>query len=89
MIRFCRHYYQDNPFELSRIKSFEETYEPQSILKWYTAESFVYKMINKALRSQDIDQLHRFAFLISDLFHLLALILFPALALALPLVLGQ
>ena len=67
MIRFCRLYYQDNPRELLKITEFEKTYNPQSVLKWYTDECFVYKLINKALRSQDIDQLARFAFLISDL----------------------
>ncbi|CAF4019125.1 unnamed protein product [Rotaria sp. Silwood1] len=67
MIRFCRHYYRDNPFELEKIDDFEQNYRLENILRWYTQECFVYKMINKALRSEDLEQLLRFSFLIAAL----------------------
>lgn len=67
MIRFCRRYYRNNQDELERIAEFEQKYRPENVVFWYTKESFVYRMINKALRSQDIDQLERFSFLVVDL----------------------
>ena len=67
LIEYCRHYYRDNQWELDHIEDFEKNYCPQDIFRWYTKESFIYKMINKALRSQDIKQLERFSFLIKDL----------------------
>ncbi|CAF3959649.1 unnamed protein product [Rotaria sordida] len=36
-------------------------------IRWYTKASFVYKMINKAMRTEDINQLYTFRFYIADL----------------------
>ena len=67
MITVCRQYYRDSPRELTQINQFEKTYTKAECIRWYTRETFVYKMVNKALRTEDIQQLHTFRFYITDL----------------------
>ena len=67
MIDVCRQYYQGSDRELSQINEFERTYTKSDCIRWYTRETFVYKMVNKALRTEDIQQLHTFRFYINDL----------------------
>ncbi|CAF4243537.1 unnamed protein product [Rotaria sp. Silwood2] len=67
MVQFCRHYYHDNSSQLSLIDEFQRDYVPSDAIEWYTRESFVYKLVNKALRTEDIEQLYTFRFFISDL----------------------
>ncbi|CAF1207016.1 unnamed protein product [Adineta steineri] len=68
LINFCRSYYHENKKQLEVIDSFEQTY-PQTItaIQWYTKQSFVYKLVNKILRTEDIELLHTFRYFISDL----------------------
>ena len=67
MIDTCRHYYRGNNKTLKSIDEFERNYQPQNAIQWYTKDSFVYRLLNKALRTSDIDQLHRFRYFIGDL----------------------
>ncbi len=53
---------------ISIIEEFEKTYSPQTSLWWYTRQSFVYRILNKALRTQDIRVLIVFRFLIKDIY---------------------
>lgn len=69
MLDFCRHYYHGNRAELQFIDEFERDYtsdHPQAIA-WYTKQTFLYRLVNKALRTEDIEQLHNFRFFIADL----------------------
>ncbi|CAF3483877.1 unnamed protein product [Rotaria sp. Silwood1] len=67
MVQFCRDYYHDNNKQLSLIDEFQQDYVASDAIKWYTKESFVYRLVNKALRTEDIEQLYTFRFFISDL----------------------
>ncbi|CAF3322514.1 unnamed protein product [Rotaria socialis] len=67
MLDICRHYYRDNERQWKLIDDFERTYCSQEAIHWYTKQSFVYKLVNKALRTEDIDQLYAFRFFICDL----------------------
>ncbi|UJR12300.1 hypothetical protein I4U23_016477 [Adineta vaga] len=69
MIDFCRQYYASNgnERELSRINCFQETYHPERAFEWYTADSFLYRLLNKAIRTEDMELLHLFRFFIIDL----------------------
>ncbi|CAF2245915.1 unnamed protein product [Rotaria magnacalcarata] len=62
-----RHHYDDNKKVLKAIADFSEDYQPELALHWYTKNSFVYRLINKALRTQDIDIVLKFRFFIKDL----------------------
>ncbi|UJR19936.1 hypothetical protein I4U23_023068 [Adineta vaga] len=67
MIDKCRLYYRRNPNELKKIDEFEKYYTPDQAIKWYTRDSFIYKLVNKALRTEDIDALYTYRFYIVDL----------------------
>ncbi|CAF1058051.1 unnamed protein product [Adineta ricciae] len=68
LIKRCRQQYEDDGIELDNIRRFERKYVPTDALTWYTEESFLYKMLNKALRTQDIDLLFLFRFAIGDIY---------------------
>jgi hypothetical protein len=67
MINACRSYYRGNDKQLQLIDEFEKFYSSEECIRWYTRETFVYKMVNKALRTEDVQQLHTFRFFIGDL----------------------
>jgi tetratricopeptide (TPR) repeat protein len=67
MITECRVLYQTDPIEKSRINKFQQEYTSSKAIWWYTCDCFVYRLLNKALRTQDIDIIFRFRFFINDL----------------------
>lgn len=67
LLSTCREAYQNNSSELRIVKQFEREYSPNKALWWYTRPSFLYRMLNKAFRVQNIDLLYRFRFVIRDI----------------------
>jgi len=67
MLDKCRLYYRGNKKEMENIDKFEREYTSSEAIKWYTNDSFVYKLINKALRTEDINALYIYRFYIIDL----------------------
>lgn len=67
MLNQCRDYYQFNEIELQQIENFRNNYNPNEAITWYTKESFVYRLVNRALRTEDLDLLYSFRFFITDL----------------------
>ena len=67
LLAACRHCYQHDSEQLKLIDEFQESYSADRAIWWYTRESFVYHLVNRALRRQDIDQLYRFRSFIRDL----------------------
>jgi tetratricopeptide (TPR) repeat protein len=67
MLNMCRHYYRNNKRELKKIEDFQVNYTSNKAIEWYTDECFLYKLLNKALRTEDIELLHTFRFFIIDL----------------------
>lgn len=59
--------YTDNDRELKRIDEFDQTYDASKALKWYSSDSFVYRLLNKAIRMGNIDLLFECRFFILDL----------------------
>ncbi|CAF4451520.1 unnamed protein product, partial [Rotaria sp. Silwood2] len=72
MIEFCKNYYRGNEKELKYIRDFEQDYQSHMAIKWYTKQTFLYKIVNKALRTEDIELLRIFRFFIADLSYNLA-----------------
>ena len=64
---YCRQFYQDNPRHLKVIDEFTVSYRPESAIWWYTRESFVYRMLNRALRTLEGDIIINMGFFIRDL----------------------
>jgi hypothetical protein len=67
MLEKCMEYYRGNTIELKNIERFRKNYTANDAIAWYTDECFVYRLVNKALRTEDIDGLYLFRFYIIDL----------------------
>ena len=75
MLNYCQEQYARNLQQqkyLSDIDEFARDYRPEKALNWYTRQSFIYKLVNSALRTEDIEALYIFRFFISDLCRQLA-----------------
>ena len=67
MISVCQSYYYDNRKQLMLIDEFERSYRSDEAIQWYTRPAFLYRLVNKALRTEDVEQLDTFRFFIHDL----------------------
>ena len=67
-ISYCRNEYASNIKELSIIQEFEEKYGGHSSIYWYTHPGFIYSMLNRALRTLEIDTIIKMGFFIQDLY---------------------
>jgi tetratricopeptide (TPR) repeat protein len=67
MIAECRASYHNDEIERKKINEFVENYAPKKAFWWYTYDSFVYRLLNKALRTQNIEIIFKFRFFINDL----------------------
>ena len=67
MLKECRLYYKDDTAQQGLIDQFEKVYEHDEAISWYTRECFLYRLINKALRTEDIDIIFKFRFFIREL----------------------
>jgi tetratricopeptide (TPR) repeat protein len=72
LVSVCKKEYEGNPHELSIINDFERNYSPDRAIWWYTRQSFLYRLLNKALRVQNIDLIYLFRFYIRDLYNQLS-----------------
>ncbi|CAF4075063.1 unnamed protein product, partial [Rotaria sordida] len=59
--------YTGNSFELKIIKEFKKEYKQEKAVWWYTRESSLYRILNKALREQSIDMIFSFRFFLTEL----------------------
>jgi tetratricopeptide (TPR) repeat protein len=67
LYELCKTACQGNDSELEIINEFEKNYKSENAIWWYTRESCLYRMLNKALRFQHFDTLFIFRFLITDI----------------------
>ncbi|CAF1200358.1 unnamed protein product [Didymodactylos carnosus] len=67
LILMCQKEYKDNKAELKILREVEKDYVADQSLWWYTQESFLYRLMNKALRVQNIDLLFLFRFFMRDI----------------------
>ncbi|CAF1128419.1 unnamed protein product [Adineta ricciae] len=63
----CREYYRGNEGELKNIAKFSEVYQACDAIHWYTKQSFVFKLVNQALRTEDITLWYLFRYYLVDL----------------------
>ncbi|CAF0716457.1 unnamed protein product [Adineta steineri] len=66
-ITLCEEEYKDNKAELDQIHEFQQNYSSNRALRWYTKQIFLFRMLNKALRIQNLDVLFLFRFFIDDI----------------------
>ncbi|CAF2999200.1 unnamed protein product [Rotaria sp. Silwood2] len=69
MVNTCKIFYQNDKTKkyLNDIEKFSCSYESKDVFRWYTKDSFVYKLLNKALRTEDSEALYAFRYYINDL----------------------
>lgn len=67
MLEKYREYYAENINVLNELNNFEHNYKSTEALQWYLNNSFIYRLINKALRTENISSLCYFHFYIGDL----------------------
>ncbi len=68
MIEEARCLYANNQFSLDVIDEFEREYQAKHAIKWYTHDSFLYRLVNKALCTRDICLIFKFRFLIRHIY---------------------
>jgi tetratricopeptide (TPR) repeat protein len=66
-IQYCRQAFVDNKEQMINVKEFKRKYQQKSPIWWYTRESFLYPMLNRALRLMDADVIIKMGFFIGDL----------------------
>ncbi|CAF4052276.1 unnamed protein product [Rotaria sp. Silwood1] len=72
MLGECRNYYKYNPKEIEKINEFEQDYDSEFAIWWYTRDCFAFRLLNKALRIEDIDMLYKLRFFITDVYNKLS-----------------
>lgn len=63
----CRKHYSGNENDLNTGDELEEYYHPPAALFWYTRDSFLYRILNRALRCRDDHTLITLSFFIRDI----------------------
>jgi hypothetical protein len=66
-VTYCMERYADDHVQLSLIRTFQREYDQESSLHWYSYASFLYTMLNRALRTQEVDIILKMGFFIRDL----------------------
>ena len=66
-IEFCILQQFENQSAIDVINEFDGDYDRTSPIWWYTRDCFIYSMLNKALRTQDIETIIKMGFFMRDL----------------------
>ncbi|CAF2118753.1 unnamed protein product [Rotaria magnacalcarata] len=68
LIELSEKEYEGNEVELKLVKEFQKEYTPNRAIWWYTRESFVYRLLNKALRVRNIEMIFLMRNVIRDVY---------------------
>ncbi|CAF3494933.1 unnamed protein product [Adineta steineri] len=66
-ITFCREVFANDENELKHVNQLQLTYKNHIPIWWYTWDAFLYRMLNQAFKSMDINIIIRMSFFINDL----------------------
>jgi hypothetical protein len=66
-IDYCLEAFAENDVELKNIRKLEQKYREETPIWWYTFECFLYPMLNRALRTMDVNIIIMMGFFITDL----------------------
>ncbi|CAF3369842.1 unnamed protein product [Rotaria sp. Silwood2] len=59
LIEYYQSRYHDNSSMLGVIDEFKRTYQANKAINWYTRDSFIYRTVNEALRTQNAEALYK------------------------------
>ncbi|CAF1156907.1 unnamed protein product [Didymodactylos carnosus] len=74
MLERYRYYCAGDDTELARIDDFELNYRNCDAIRWYTKDSFLYRLLNSTLRHSDINAIFDFRSYILDLYDQLTIV---------------
>ncbi|CAF4659100.1 unnamed protein product [Rotaria sp. Silwood2] len=64
LIDTCEKYYCNSKYDLNMIEHFRATFKPEDAIKWYTTNCFLFRLLNQALRTEDVNLLFAFRYYI-------------------------
>ena len=67
LVNYCQEKYAGNENELMIIDRFEQDYRRHPPIWWYTYQCFLHLMLNRALRTHEVDTIIKMGFFIQDL----------------------
>jgi tetratricopeptide (TPR) repeat protein len=67
LLQECQTEYIDNESEQQMLLNFRQNYKPADAISWYTRDCFLYRLLNKAFRSQNILTIFKFRFFLADI----------------------
>ena len=68
ILNLCQTYYKNNQHKLKKIEDFQQSYTSEKAIECYANEQFLHKLLNKAIRTEDIELICAFRFFITDLY---------------------
>ena len=68
MLDEARRFYRNNSAQLAQIDDFEKNYQVDKAIVWYSRDSFAYRLVNKALRTQNLTVIFKFRHFIRDVY---------------------
>ncbi|CAF4134324.1 unnamed protein product, partial [Adineta steineri] len=68
LLQWWRFYAEDDSVEQAKVKEFCESYRSDAAIRWYTKDSLLYRLLNTALRTENIDMISDFRYFIIDLY---------------------
>ncbi|CAF0736611.1 unnamed protein product [Adineta steineri] len=71
-LQFSRSKYENNQTQLKEIDDFERNYRPEDAVKWFSKDNFLYRLLNKSLRIEIINDIVKMRYFINDLHNQLA-----------------
>jgi len=66
-LTYCQEQLAGNSAELKKVDKIEKEYRHRQPIWWYTYQSFLYSMLNRALRTMEVDLIIKMGFFIRDL----------------------
>jgi tetratricopeptide (TPR) repeat protein len=66
-LTYCREQFVGNSFQLKNVDKIEKEYRHDQAIWWYTYECFLYSMVNRALRTMEVDLIIKMGFFVRDL----------------------
>jgi hypothetical protein len=66
-LTYCREQLAGNTYQLRNVNKLEQEYRHYQPIWWYTYQCFLYPMINKALRTMEVDLIIKMGFFVQDL----------------------
>jgi hypothetical protein len=65
LLNECRQQYCGNASELEKIAQFDIDCSPSNSIRWYTRDCFLFRLLNQAFRTENIDEIMKFRFFLS------------------------